>query len=335
MEESFKCPLCSKNNWNKSFIYSFEKADFSNSFNSKSYDKRYWAKRQHILQNLWLAGKKEVKLTSLYCNNCGFMCYSPRPNEDDLTNKYVFLNSFEQSKVLDDPKARSSRINEKRALRIFRIVKNYLGSTKPDVLDYGGYNGRLLKYFVRTGCNSYLVDYTEETIEGVEKIGSTIADIPEGFRFDAIICSHVLEHVVDPVGLLNSFRPFLKDNGLIYVEIPLEVWKGTPITYDPVTHINFFTTDSLKTAILSSNYRIINLKADLQPYNENYKRVAWAMIGHKKHEQRELIFTSSKTRRLLNPGIISKGRRLAEDLWLKLVLNPHSAVKILRKISRK
>lgn len=331
MEERFACPVCTKRNWKTSLTYTFKRADFENQFQSKNYVTMYWAKRQHILQNIWLPGQDDVKLTSVYCDACGFMCYSPRPTDADLAKKYIFLNSFPQTKASSDPAARSSKITDFRALRIFTIARDRFKHQKIDVLDYGGYNGRLLKYFVTEGHNSYLVDYTEEMIPGVKRIGCTIADIPASYRFDMIICSHVLEHVVDPVNLLRSFRPFLKDDGIVYIEIPLEIWKGIPITSDPVTHINFFTTHSLRNAILNSKYHILKLRAGFQPYGEKYKRVAWA-IASPQNGETATVFNSVKTKNLLHPGLLAVGRRTAEDIVLKAVLNVPSPANVLKKL---
>lgn len=326
MEKTFQCPICTECDWGKSETYAYERGDFLSKFDSTNLREQHWAMRQHVLQNIWLPDEEHVKLTLVYCKNCGFVCYSPRPTEEDITTKYVYLNSFPHLNKPKTPSGRIAEIVDRRSRRLYQIAKKYVAQQSPVVLDYGGYDGRLLKHFVKHGCKSYLVDYKDKIIDGVEKIGSSVADIPENFRFDMIICSHVIEHVSDPVGLLHSFRPFLKDDGVLYVEVPMEVWKGIPIAHEPVTHVNFFTKDSLKAALLRSNYKIIHLETDIQPYDAKFKRVAWAVAGLQ-NGTNEIEFSSVKTKKLLKPGLLAKGRRAAENILLRYVLNKPSAKK--------
>nr|VFJ68508.1 MAG: Methyltransferase domain-containing protein [Candidatus Kentron sp. FM]VFJ71901.1 MAG: Methyltransferase domain-containing protein [Candidatus Kentron sp. FM]VFK10579.1 MAG: Methyltransferase domain-containing protein [Candidatus Kentron sp. FM] len=50
--------------------------------------------------------------------------------------------------------------------------------------------------------------------------GATERDLSPGERFDFIVCSHVIEHVADPVGVLATLSGHLSDGGLMYVEVP-------------------------------------------------------------------------------------------------------------------
>ena len=39
-------------------------------------------------------------------------------------------------------------------------------------------------------------------------------------KFDVIIMGHVLEHVIDPVNILNKFKSFLEPRGIIWASVP-------------------------------------------------------------------------------------------------------------------
>ena len=41
-----------------------------------------------------------------------------------------------------------------------------------------------------------------------------------GKRFDAIVCSQVLEHIEDDFSVLKSFNHFLRDGGVLYLDVP-------------------------------------------------------------------------------------------------------------------
>ena len=117
-------------------------------------------------------------------------------------------------------------------------------------LDFGGGDGKLLAPFVDAGHDCYLVDYNTEPLPGVKKLADTLDGVDD--TFDAIICSHVLEHVADPLGTLRDLRARLRPGGRIYAEVPSEVWRGIPIERDPVTHVNFFTVASFGRRITAS-----------------------------------------------------------------------------------
>jgi 2-polyprenyl-3-methyl-5-hydroxy-6-metoxy-1,4-benzoquinol methylase len=49
---------------------------------------------------------------------------------------------------------------------------------------------------------------------------SAIEEIAKSKSFDIIIMTHVLEHVDDPIQILQTLSKFLKPNGIIYVVVP-------------------------------------------------------------------------------------------------------------------
>jgi SAM-dependent methyltransferase len=312
MNEDFECRVCGQREWQKHKVY--------------TYDEKTMTKKQpfrrHVLFNVWFPGEHRVQITSLSCKKCGFMCYTPRPTEEELGRKYEYLGTKENVGAINNPTERALQLNAKRTNRIYRVVKSWMAAGPISILDYGGGDGRLLKNFVAEGNKCFVVDFNEHAIPGVERIGSTIDDIPTTFAFDAIICSHVLEHVEKPVELLRRLKKHLKPEGVIYVEIPLEIYKEIPIRFDPVTHINFFTTDTLKLAAGYAGFRVKVVKASFEPYGEKYKRVGWMIISADITADGEKVYgTPQRTIRLLHPGLTLKASRFFGNLWLKRVLN--------------
>jgi SAM-dependent methyltransferase len=114
-----------------------------------------------------------------------------------------------------------------------------------DILDYGGADGRLMQAFLQPGRSCALVDYTPQAIPGVVKLADTLESLPAGRNFDLIVCSHVIEHVAEPLQVVQSLSRRLRPEGALYVEVPMEIWRKPPWQREPVTHINFFTPNSL------------------------------------------------------------------------------------------
>src|SRR5687768_3589939 len=104
MEISFNCPSCQSNNWCtvKQHVYENETNKKSENNHTNRFE-NYLNIRRQILFNVWFPNQKKVVLTSIYCQNCGFMCYSPRPNNDDLQAKYQYLSERGNIGMLEDP----------------------------------------------------------------------------------------------------------------------------------------------------------------------------------------------------------------------------------------
>jgi SAM-dependent methyltransferase len=126
------------------------------------------------------------------------------------------------------------------------------------ILDFGGGKGRLLYSFVEAGFRCGVLDYVDSVIPGVDYLGRELADLPADARFHMIICSHVIEHLAEPKLAIEALRDRLEDNGRLYIEVPLEIWKRAPPSMDPVTHINFFTRESLRTLMEASGLTVLH-----------------------------------------------------------------------------
>jgi len=82
-------------------------------------------------------------------------------------------------------------------------------------------------------------------------------------RADFICCRHVLEHIPDPVGFLQSIRGTLRpgESPILYFEVPnlslilrdLSVWD---VIYE---HVSVFSLRSLAAAFLMADFRILDL----------------------------------------------------------------------------
>jgi SAM-dependent methyltransferase len=126
------------------------------------------------------------------------------------------------------------------------------------VLDYGGADGLIVLPFLEQGCECLLVDYYPYQLPGVKKIADDLDDMPPDLQANVIVCSHVLEHVADPRGLVQDLVRFLKEGGVLYAEVPSEIWAGIRIEQDPVTHVNFFTKGSFESLFRAAGCQIVD-----------------------------------------------------------------------------
>ena len=114
-----------------------------------------------------------------------------------------------------------------------RLISLYLKNE----LDFGAKPLRLLHFapehcFLRRFAKVPNVDYIAADIDppkGGVKID--ITDIPlDGDSVDLIICSHVLEHIMDDAKAMNELRRVLKPDGTALIMCP--VYRDRPTTYE-------------------------------------------------------------------------------------------------------
>ncbi|MFC1538664.1 class I SAM-dependent methyltransferase [Candidatus Latescibacterota bacterium] len=239
--------------------------------------------RRQVLFDIWFPAEKTITLTSCYCTQCGFMAYSPRPNENDLEKKYAFLTGQTTSEDAHSHVAflESDSYSKRNRDEIFRLISTEISSGNFRILDFGGGIGWYLKPFLEHGHECMLIDFDTEQLPGIHKIADVITDIPPDFKCDVVISRATLEHVADPLSILKAFHEILNDKGVVYALVPEEIFGGiNRLGSDPVTHINFFTSDSFNylfklagfDIVLSGideirNIRVLARKTELSDYN--------------------------------------------------------------------
>lgn len=234
------CPVCSENEWHQTGTRTQKAAD-------ERWNSGYPKIQKPVFFDMWHPNKKSVEMKRCVCKKCGFVIDLPRPDEQEVDNKYQYLAVVE--KDLGSSRAISQKAmkqEHKQAIDILDMAKSHLEYTSDvlDILDYGGGAGHLLVPMKERGHNCYLVDYNKSPMVGITRLGNTLEDIPGGHKFDLIMCRHVFEHVASPKKLAAGFMDYLRNKGLVYAEVPVELFGATRPKADPVTHINYFQKDS-------------------------------------------------------------------------------------------
>lgn len=303
MIKGFSCPVCNGSDWAHMETYAYSRADGTSCPRSKYSaisDKlktlgrillcakprvdlvrctslnAYQKLRREVLFKVWFPESQELELESIYCATCGFACYTPRPDDKDIAAKYAYLKQYEPDQGGQaNYGSYALKLDEARADRIYRTCTKYVSKARLDVLDYGGGNGKILIPFRDNNHNCHLIDYNDHPVTGVSKLGDDINSCQIGKTFDVIICSHVLEHVSDIGSLVYALKRHLSASGIIYAEVPLEIWGGLKIGEDPVTHINFFTRNSLMSLFLAHGLGVLDHAQMISNYGTSSMEVVW------------------------------------------------------------
>ena len=307
MEKILKCEICDGSEWkiienyeySKDEIFSIKKNLKYNFFYYfrlisrililsrprnyivKGYSRnKYQLSRFEVLFNVWNKNLNKIKLTSVYCKKCGFCTYSPRPTKLDIEAKYNFLikNSFDYNLKKKYSYKDLTKLDIERAKSIYikcKKYKNNLNFKNLNVLDFGGGIGSNLINFINQNNTCSLIDFNKDNLPGIKNIGDDIDDLEADQKFDVIICSHVLEHVSNLNFIVSKLKSHLNNDGIIYVEVPLEIKAGLSIETDPITHINFFNKNSLVNLFLINRYKLLGYKEEILPHTSTYINAMW------------------------------------------------------------
>jgi 2-polyprenyl-3-methyl-5-hydroxy-6-metoxy-1,4-benzoquinol methylase len=205
------------------------------------------------------------------CAACGLGVLDPRPCAEELARLYAadyFLDQYDGGFKAGSPELKRRIAQEDHRIRFFRGVKK-----RGHVLDIGCGMGYFLLACREAGYDVSGIDISEDSAGYVRnelKIPvrtGTIEeiDLPEG-TIDVVTMWHFLEHAPNPGIYLEKARRWLKEDGLILVDVPnyestdarrtWENWKGWQLPF----HLYHFTPDTITALLARHGFRVIRMK---------------------------------------------------------------------------
>lgn len=207
------------------------------------------------------------ELTAATCFGCGYVHLDPLPSQEELDAHWDELYAsgylYEQERGQQwywrcVCRERMQRFSE---LRLFRNPAWRL-------LDYGAGVGSFLDAVRR--------EFTFWERHGYEPNGAArarsryphqyIPDPRQGY-YDAVHCSLVLEHVLDPRAVLWHIRELLVPGGVLCLVVPNEFnslqrrlykWGYSPLHPH---HVNYFTQESLTRLVEGAGFEVVEITA--------------------------------------------------------------------------
>ena len=199
------------------------------------------------------------------CRACSFVFADTVADQKAYDEFYAKLSKYEDNTTVTG--AGVTPWDLKRVQDTAAGIARYLPDKSARVVDVGCANGGLLNALKglgyenlcgvdpSPGCVAYVRDHL-----GIEAYAGVLDPIPVEVKpADAVILSHVLEHVRELRPALAAVREVMKPGGVLYVEVP-DATRYTDFVFSPfqdfnTEHINHFSENLLAQLLDSCGFR--------------------------------------------------------------------------------
>lgn len=227
-----------------------------------------------------------MKDSRLKRHELGFLELSEKPSPQSLAAYYE--QTYYQNESSSYRKSYSALEAEVIGLRIAQRsaqARALLGGDACGrMLDVGCGEGFVLSHFLSLGWQVAGIDFSRAGVEQMNpdclpfvQQGDVFqlleTQITAGERYNLVWLGNVLEHVLDPVGLLRSLRQIISSEGLLVItvpndgnayheallesgDIPDRFWIAIP------DHLSYFTAESLKSIASATGWDCLALQGD-------------------------------------------------------------------------
>jgi len=218
------------------------------------------------------------------CEGCGTISTFPQPDDAQIVNHY--------KKRFKEGNYRLVQEYMHNYLSVYngfaKTVEGELAREKQSlkglrVLDVGCFTGEFLVVMRDRGADVYGVDLQEDAVAIANRILENRvfkADLYQGGypeqEYDIVTLLGVVEHVLDPVGLIQKAGSLQNKNGLIMIQTPdsssiiarLLGKRWPPL--EPIEHINLFSRKGLIKVLQESGYTGIRIKPHIKMLPVDY-----------------------------------------------------------------
>ena len=197
------------------------------------------------------------------CHGCGFAYADHIPDQAAFDAYYRDMSKYE----FQGPGGK-----EEFDVPRFRAITEILGSIAPrdaSILEIGCATGGQLGALKESGYEklvgldpSPLCVETTKRLYGVDAVCGSLAElVGSQRRFDVILMSNVLEHIPDVRPALAGLRQLLRDDGILFVEVPNVIefsrWDDAPFQQFSTEHINFFSPRTLANLLQTAGFMLV------------------------------------------------------------------------------
>ena len=200
-------------------------------------------------------------------NTCGLIF---RQNPDDAAYDAAY---FDERKFNQWAEAQDVLI----PARLAQIAAFFPTDAPVRLLEVGGGRGSFIKHVVKTSWDVTVVEpnkVAHDFLTATYKVPvrSSVVELPLA-AFDVVHLNHVLEHIKDPIGTLKLLRERLRPGGIIWIEVPCELFMyrimkvfdalsfgaNSPTRIYEPTHAVLYTTRTLQHVLERAGFSGVNV----------------------------------------------------------------------------
>ena len=212
-----------------------------------------------------LAGPVDGRRSGLVsgCRECGLVFVNPLPSADALASMYGPGGEWELGRD-EHPAGRSGKKASGHSgtwRQLFDPIRDDLDVTRPPpgarVLDFGCGRGKFLDVLQGCGWNTFGI---EPAMDAAFSRHQRLTTVPAEPTFDLVIVHHVLEHVMNPLALLQQLAAATRPHGYLFVAVPRLDTLPLHGDYRYVlsrVHITAYTRTCLETLLARAGWQLV------------------------------------------------------------------------------
>ncbi|WP_020395562.1 class I SAM-dependent methyltransferase [Thiolinea disciformis] len=253
-------------------------------------------------------------------NELGFWEVSQKPSQQELTDYYAkkyyqdALGSYQHTYSTDELALFNAKLEQK-----YLIIKEKIKTSNKQqatrLLDVGCGEGFALAYFRKQGWIVKGIDFSSSGIDSQNpecrdtlQTGDIFIlldeEISAGNKYHVVWLQNVLEHVLEPIKLLQSLKSLLEIDGIAVITVPndfsiiqqkalelgyidKEFWVALP------DHLSYFNHISLPATTTAAGWKCLEMLADFPIdwflFNQNSNYIKNKELGKLSHQARVQI----------------------------------------------
>lgn len=207
------------------------------------------------------------------CSKCAFVFLNPQPPLEKLHNFYAspFMMMYNEAKFNNQSKVEQEVIAGDTRWILDQVAMR-IDLSSACVLEIGpGGRGDLLSAAIARGCDVVAIELDQNLASmlnirfgnQVTVINQTIEESSlESEKFELVVMRDVLEHLANPLLILEQVRRLLKPDGHLAVIVPnIDGWIYRLVGRRHTTvfgfeHVNYWSAETLKMALRKSGFRL-------------------------------------------------------------------------------
>ena len=235
-----------------------------------------------------------------FCSKCEYVHLMDMPSDDDVNEYYEndkFYNTHSPVGWFDkEIKENENGLWDSYYEFLSKMIANN-AVCNPTVLDIGCGCGWFVRYWNRHHGFAIGVDPSQSARDIAREHGSYIFDTIPDKKFDTVLLSLVLEHVLNPLESLIDVKDMLNDNGIVIIVVPNEFnplqnviakdYRSDWFVQKP--HINYFSKETAINIVKKAGFDIVEVHSTFPiefMYISGYKYIGDDEVGKKCHEFR-------------------------------------------------